>query len=90
MIHSLFIPFLLQLLSHEAQGAELTKFLEKYKTSIDKYVMAGYGEGWDSCDVLTDIYHERDFMETVPQIVMELEKEQPSENKASPSGNLFI
>ena len=88
MVCSFFILFLLQLFS--AHGVELSTFLEKYKNSIDKYVMAGYGDGWDSCDVVTDYYHERDFMETVPQLVMDLKKEEPSETNASSSGNSFI
>ena len=91
MKFSLFILHLqVLLLTFESQGAELTTFLEKYKTAIDKYVMAGYGGGWDHCDVVTDYYHGGDFLETVPQLVMELEKLQPSEKNASHSGNLLI
>ena len=86
---SLFFLLLLQLVWYEAQGAELTKFLEKYKTAIEKYVMAGYGGGWDHCDVVTEYYHDGDFLETVPQLVMELERLQPSENPASSSGNFL-
>ena len=90
MEHSCFIVLLLQLLSYKAQGTELSKFLEKYKTAIDTYVMAGYGEGWNHCDVVTDYYHEGDFLlETVPQLVMGLEKLQPSEKNTS-SGNFLL
>ena len=85
-----FLILLLQLLTFEAKGSELSQFLEKYKTAIEKYVMAGYGEGWDHCDVTTDYFHERNFQETVPQLVMELEKLQPPEQNASSSGNFLI
>ena len=87
---SLFFLLLLQLVWYEAQGAELTKFLEKYKTAIEKYVMAGYGGGLDHCDVVTDYYHEGGFLETVPQLLMQLEKLQQSEKNASSSGNFLI
>ena len=87
MERSLFILLLFQSLSYEAQGANLSTFLGKYKTAIDKYVMAGYGGGWDHCDVVTDYYNGGYLLETVPQLVMELEKLQPPENPASSSGN---
>ena len=73
-----------------AQEHDLSGFLSKHKAQIENFVMAGYGRGWDHCDVVTDYYHEGDFLETVPQIVMELEKLQPSEKNASSSGNFLI
>ena len=85
---SLSILFLLLLLSYEAQGADLSLFVEKYKTAIDKYVMAGYGAGWDHCDVVTD-YAGVEVLDPVPQLVIELEKLLPPENPTSSSGNIF-
>ena len=91
MEHSFSILLLPQLLIYyEAQGSELSQFIEKYKMSIEKYTMGGYGSGWDQCDVVTDYYHEGDSFETVPQFVMELEKLQPPENPASSLGNFLI
>ena len=90
MERSFFILLLLQLLTYEAQGAELSEFLEKYKTAIEKYTMAGYGGGWDHCDIVTEYYQEGDSLEMVPQLVMELKKLQPSEKSAESSGNFLL
>ena len=74
-----------------AQEQDLSGFLGKHKAEIEIFVMAGYGRGWDHCDIVTEYYHEGDFLETVPQLVMEIEKLQPSEkNNASSSGNFLI
>ena len=50
--------------------------------------MAGYGRGWDHCDVVTDYYHEADFLQTVPQLAMGLEK--LSGKSAASSGNFLL
>ena len=72
------------------QGHDLTGFMAKHKADIENFVMAGYGGGWDHCDVLTDYYHEGDSLEKVPQLIIELEKLKPPENPASNSGNFLI
>ena len=73
-----------------AQEQDLSGFLGKHKAEIENFVMAGYGRGWDHCDIVTEYYHEGNLLETVPQLVMELEKLQPSDKNTSSSGNSLL
>ena len=34
-------------------GKNLDQFLKEHKVEIQNYIMAGYGEGWTNCDVLS-------------------------------------
>ena len=34
-------------------GQNLDQFLKEHKAKIQNYIMAGYGEGWTNCDVLS-------------------------------------
>ena len=34
-------------------GQNLDQFLKEHKVEIQNYIMAGYGEGWTNCDVLS-------------------------------------
>ena len=91
MMALLYITLLLvvPILTDGAQGQELSGFLAKHRARIENFVMAGYGGGWDHCDIVTDYYHEADFLETVPQLIMGLEKSHLAEKSESPGNFLF-
>ena len=81
---------LLEVLILTVKAQEMGEFLARHKADIDNFVMAGYGKGWSHCDIVTEYYHEGGFLETVPQLVMELEKLQLSQKNASSFGNILI
>ena len=45
--------FLTLVFSRTSRGHKLHKFLEEHRIQIQNYIMAGYGGGWEHCDVLS-------------------------------------
>ena len=41
------------LLSREVCGLGLQMFTAKHRTAIQEYIMSGYGDGWERCDILS-------------------------------------
>ena len=67
-------PFLLlhifvSILSFGVQGELMNRFLDTHKNPIQDYIMTGKENGWQSCDIITDIPHS---YKGVPQMAMSL------------------
>ena len=48
--------------------------LHKHITAIQEYIMAGYGDGWKHCDILSANLEEAGFDEDIPHFAVTLEK----------------
>ena len=55
-------------------GHELSKFLDKHGRDIQRYIMTGYGDGWQHCDVVSDEPQRALVREGVPHLAITLEK----------------
>ena len=55
-------------------GLGLELFLAEHKTAIEEYIMAGHGDGWKHCDILSTSLEEAGFNEDIPHFAITLEK----------------
>ena len=46
------IALLSLFLAAAVQGNDFGSFVSKYKVDVENFIMAGYGGGWDSCDII--------------------------------------
>ena len=58
------------LLANEVHGLGL----HKHTTAIQEYIMAGYGDGWKHCDILSANPEEAGFDEDIPHFAITLKK----------------
>ena len=56
-----------------SNGANGDMFLAKHRKAIESYIMTGYGEGWKSCDTISDTPQGPGFLESDPYYVMEID-----------------
>ena len=47
--------------------------LADYKGAIEKFIMVGYGRGWDQCDIIADPIHAENGFEAIPKFIMDLQ-----------------
>ena len=67
-------PFLLlhislSILTFGVHGELMNRFLDTHKDAVQDYIMTGKENGWQSCDIITDIPHS---YKDVPQMAMTL------------------
>ena len=55
-------------------GLGLELFLAEHKTAIEEYIMAGHGDGWKHCDILSTSLEEAGFNEDIPHFAITIEK----------------
>ena len=48
--------------------------LHKHITAIQEYIMAGYGDGWKHCDIMSSNFEEAGFDEDIPHFAVTQEK----------------
>ena len=47
--------------------------LAEHKGAIEEFIMAGYGRGWDQCDIIADPIHAENGPEAGPKLIMGLQ-----------------
>ena len=63
------------LLAKEVHGLEMKMFMEKHRTALQNYIMAGYGDGWKHCDILSaNLGEEAGFDAGIPHFYITLKK----------------
>ena len=67
----LLIPLGIMPLSCGVHGKQVNSFLENHSGAIQDYIMTGNENGWQNCDIITDIPYS---YEGVPQMTMDLVK----------------
>lgn len=58
------------LLSSEVHGLGLEMFMAKHRTALQEYIMAGYGDGWKNCDILSGKQEDASFYENIPHFAI--------------------
>ena len=56
------------------KGMGPESFLAEHRKSIEEYIMAGYGDGWKHCDILSANAVEAGFNEDIPHFAITLDK----------------
>ena len=71
MLGTLLLPLLAVILSSGAHGV---MFMDKHRGALESYVMTGYGEGWKSCDIISDGSLGHEFQEGDTRFLMEVDQ----------------
>ena len=58
------------LLLREVHGLGLEMFMAKHRTALQEYIMAGYGDGWKNCDILSGKQEDAGFYENIPHFAI--------------------
>ena len=56
--------------SSEVHGLGLEMFMAKHRTALQEYIMAGYGDGWKNCDILSGKQEDAGFYENIPHFAI--------------------
>ena len=55
-----------------SRGQDLSQFVDEHKQAIEVHIMAGYGGGWNECDLLAILPQENALQSDTPQFVMDM------------------
>ena len=47
--------------------------IEQHKGAIEKFIMVGYGRGWDQCDIIADPTHAKSRLLAIPHLIIDIQ-----------------
>ena len=63
------LVFIFFSLSMTVEGSDLSNFMSKYKGDVEKFIMSGYGGGWEMCDLIVTSPFESNPSTDIPNIM---------------------